>query len=338
MDSVGFLEAVADLNRHNYFYGNEVLYKMAADSDIQKPEQLAGIMWIIGRSYAASPQRRAYGTKKENNWPVRSDNDGRDQFFSFIAKEITGNDLRFLDALKEPVRYVGADAEPDLLAKGIYGVLQFNLLLSEAIGHFDYAPPEEHCNGHISFCSKLLHFYYPHAVFIIDSYAQAGATNLFNRSGMGYICSPSDPDTYDVLKMQTDCSHHFSESVYALFPKKQTDALVKCLMEHRQLAELTEAYSKRGQDAKPYIIHCVRSYILGCLLEGKVAPVAQVAEGQVRSMPRLIDTVFLNVKGKLTRDGAKRYLKLMDDYGHRCRQYKEMEAYRDMLKAIAGKP
>ena len=183
-----------------------------------------------------------------------------------------------------------------------------------------------------------MHFYYPHAVFIIDSYAQAGATNLFNRSGMGYICSPSDPDTYDVLKMQTDCSHHFSESVYALFPKKQTDALVKRLMEHRQLAELTEAYSKRGQDAKPYIIHCARSYILGCLLKGEVAPVAQVAEGRVRSMPRLIDTVFLNVKGKLTKDGAKRYLKLMDDYGHRCDQYKEMEAYRDMLKAIAGKP
>lgn len=338
MDYVGFLEAVADLNRHNYFYGNAVLYKMAADSDIQNPEQLAGIMWIIGRSYAASPQRRSYGTKKENNWPVRSDNDGRDQFFSFIAKEITDNDLRFLDALKEPVRYVGADAEPDLLAKGIYGVLQFNLLLSEAIGHFDYAPEEEFCNGHISFCSKLLHFYYPHAVFIIDSYAQAGATNLFNRSGMGYICTPSHPDTYDVLKMQENHRCHFSESVYVKFSKKQADALVKRLMDHRLLAGLVETYSKRGQDAKPYITHCARSYILGCLLKGEMEPVAQVKEGQIRSMPRLIDTVFLNVKGKLTRDAAERYLKLLDDYGHRCRQYKEMEAYRDMLKAIAGKP
>ena len=169
-------------------------------------------------------------------------------------------------------------------------VLQFNLSLSKAIEQFDDAPEGVHCTNHISFCSKFLHFYYRNAVFIIDSYAQAGATHLFggyNANKLKYICEPVDRNT-----------DYFDETVYKQFPKKKVNDLEKCI--EGNLADVLAQYESRKQEnAKAYVKHCVRSYLLGCKLkEEKVIPSAQLAGEEFQSMPRLVDTVFLNIKGK----------------------------------------
>ncbi len=282
MDYQGFLAAVQSLNENSYFYGNEVLYRMAAESDMRSPDQLAGTMWLIGRSYAASPQRRSYVKKH----PVRPDNDGRDQFFSYIAKALELPNILEKDDF---ITFKTCD-DVELLTNSIRMVLQFNLSLSKAIEKFDDAPEGVHCTNHISFCSKFLHFYYRNAVFIIDSYAQAGATHLFggyNANKLKYICEPVDRNT-----------DYFDETVYKQFPKKKVNDLKKCI--EGNLADVLAQYKSRKQEnAKAYVKHCVRSYLLGCKLkEEKVIPSAQLAGEEFRSMPRLIDTVFLNIKGK----------------------------------------
>ena len=283
MDYQGFLTAVQDLNNNSYFYGNQVLYKMAAESHIEDQDQLAGMMWLIGRSYAASPQRRSYAKK----WPVRSDNDGRDQFFSYVANALK---LPNLLAKDDCIRFKTPNEDIKLLTDSIRMVLQFNLSLSKAIEKFDNAPDGIHCTNHISFCSKFLHFYYRNAVFIIDSYAQAGATHLFggyNANKLKYICEPVDRNT-----------DYFDETVYKQFPKKKANDLEKCI--EGNLADVLAQYKDRKQEnAKAYVKHCVRSYLLGCKLkEEKVIPSAQLAGEKFQSMPRLVDTVFLNIKGK----------------------------------------
>ena len=62
-------DVVRRLKDDGYFFGNQVLYEMAANSALTDKNQFACAMWLIGRSYAASPQRRSYGTDKKENWP-----------------------------------------------------------------------------------------------------------------------------------------------------------------------------------------------------------------------------------------------------------------------------
>lgn len=282
MNYVELLDAIRQLNENTYFYGNEVLYKMAAESDILIPEQLSGAMWLIGRSYAASPQRRSY----PNHWKVRPDNDGRDQFFSFIANRIPLDNLLPAD---KHFSYDGGDDDLSLLTQSAAMVLQFNLSLSKAIEQFDNAPSSTYCTNHISFCSKFLHFYYRHTVFIIDSFAQCGAAFLFggyHSKKHRYVCLPHCDHTSDFLK----------EDVYEKFAKKSVNKIAERI--ESDLADLIVQYQHRKpENAKVYIAHCVRSYLLGCRLrEAGIQPSPRLAGESYCSTPRLIDTVFLNIK------------------------------------------
>ena len=315
MEYQGFLEAVESLHRNSSFYGNGVLYKMAAQSEISKPEQLAGAMWLIGRSYAASPQRRSYS--KENKWPVRPANDGRDGFFKYIAKEM---DKSCFENVPEKLPF--SENVPEELVKSIAAVLNFNLALSDAIKKFDKAPDKAICNNHISFCSKFLHFYYPQAVFIIDDYAETGAISLFNGDAdkhWRYICNPAVEDTYDPLKVQQNhTKYSFTEDVYENFSKNDVNDYVKELNNHPTIKGVMDNYGERNPNAaQNYIAHCVRSYLLGCKLNGVVEPWVSLMEENERiwSMPRLTDTVFLNIKRSLTQSEWDKYRQLHQQYG-----------------------
>lgn len=312
MNFDGFLKAVQNLNENSYFYGNEVLYKLAAQSDLQNRDELCGMMWLIGRSYAASPQRRSYGTNKETNWPVRTSNDGRDEFFASIAEKML-EDRDFITESITPLQFAGFDQEEDLLLTVIKAVLRLDLVLSKAIQEFDGAPENITCNGHISFCSKFLHFYFPHSVFIIDTFAQNGATKLYNRGAGAYICDPENEATYCALKMQEDSADHFECDVFDRFSKKDINAAVQKIEQCDEMKEVLQDYESRNQDARHYIVHCVRSYHLGCVLKkNNIEPSEKLAGAEFRSMPRLIDTVFLNIKGKMSEAEKKNQQELED--------------------------
>ena len=197
MDIREFNAELEKINKNSWGYGNEILYCMAQNShDLTDKDKLAGAIWLIGRAYAASPQRRSYGKtktgKKYKNfdgkdvirpiWPVKTQNDGREGFFDDIAKN---TDISCLDTLikksnsfsyKFDLLTNNNSSDKQLLIDSIVAVLSFNKSLGAAIEVFDgvdqlvdhmFDGEYVSCNNHISFVSKFLHFYFPKIVFIM---------------------------------------------------------------------------------------------------------------------------------------------------------------------------
>ena len=279
MDIQGFQKVVERLAENASSWGNDILYNMAKNSDLTETEQLAGAMWLIGTSYSASPQRRSY-----KSWMVRPNNDGRGQFFDQVADFL--NKDPHLPSLQKDIgtfQFDGSDQEMDLLIKSIELVLQFDACLCKAIEKFDGATDKDVCTHHISFCSKFLHFYHPHSVFIIDRFALQGGKDLFSRKKGIYICDPENDHSYNPLHEPQDC---FDDSLGKTFRASDVKKYVEKVKENlpSQLVEAGDAY----------IPHCVRSYLLGCWLKNQGIPL-----GKQASIPRLADTVFLNLKAPL---------------------------------------
>ena len=176
-----FKEKLIELNEASWSYGNEVLYTMAENPDhLQDKKKLEGAIWIIGRAYAASPQRRSYGTtnndigyinlngdenlKKRPIWPVKTQNDGREGFFGEIANNF---DTSCIDGLikdyhTKNLKYEFnlSDNDIKLLRTSMNAVLYFNDNLSRSIEKFDKVPAQSNikCNNHISFQANFFIF------------------------------------------------------------------------------------------------------------------------------------------------------------------------------------
>ena len=348
MDTIKFNDELNEINKKSYGYGNEILYLMAQDpKDLQEQDKLAGAMWLIGRSYAASPQRRSYGTMintigyknlsgiltdKCPIWPVRTQNDGRENFFDDIAHYITediaidiANELQrdnkpFFGELEGEISlldkydYDKLSKDYDKLIDSICLVLEFNLLLSKALENFDDVPKSHvfssekvYCSNHISFASKFLHFYFPHRVFIIDNFAREGAKCLFN----GY--STSNPLAF--YDFPSKVSDSFDIEIYEEFSKKDMKKIYSTIVKNRKIGTVIHEYNNRLRNKasttednatiKDYIEHCIRSYLLGCYIvtKAKITPINQIKYGKtysLESMPRLTDAVFLNIKSDLS--------------------------------------
>ena len=334
-----FTDKIKYLNNGSYSFGNDILYKMAASSlDLSDSEKLEGAIWLIGRAYAASPQRRSYGTTENNKnndkyvnlsgnanlqkrpcWPVKTQNDGREGFFDAIANNLDTSCVSGLDNRKYKfdatfqtktdkkgkTSITGVKLSNDdknLLKDTIKTVLDFNENLSRAIEAFDELPQnyqvngkKVECNNHISFASKFLHFYFPNAIFIIDGFAFNGACALWS----------GDPDKnkrYLVDASKND--DHFEKDVYDQFPKVAVRIILEELFDNASDAdeEITESEDSDNVKKSHYAAHCVRSYLMGCFLTPKgIVPISHIKGDQdFKPMPRLVDTVFLNIKKPLT--------------------------------------
>lgn len=178
--------------------GNKTLYALCEKYplyDNPSEDALSGQIWLIGRSYAASPERRHYnwsgkanntdGTKPEN---AVQGGDGLDTFFKSLAKELL-NDPGF----KEIINFIKDNREKhydfDYSEKDIELLFQvgnivylFNNVLKEAIKRVDKkimeAHPDAEINNFISFSSKYLHFQLRNIVFIKDSISAAHLSKM----------------------------------------------------------------------------------------------------------------------------------------------------------------
>lgn len=339
MNVAQFNKELKNINATSWGYGNEILYCMAkAPNDLTNKDKLSGAIWLIGRAYAASPQRRSYGTMKNTVgyinsvgktpaecpiWPVRTQNDGREGFFDEIAdkmQKFIKNDAEFNklidDYSKNPTAYLydRSNLDIDKLTESISVVLQYNLFLSESLEKFDEVPVGNtfngnniYCSNHISFASKFLHFYFPHRVFIIDNFARDGGKLLFNGNTTTKLRA-----FYDA---PTSTSNVFENDVYEEFLKKEQEKIYKKIIDRPAIRGISLDYDNRARIAnalvgdnstvKDYIEHCVRSYLLGCYItqKAKITPINQIKYGlsyTLESMPRLTDTVFLNIKAPLS--------------------------------------
>ena len=352
MELSDFLDGIRELNRESYNFGNEILYKMASDcDDLHDAKKLTGSLWLIGRSYSASPQRRSY----KKAWIPKSSNDGRDNFFSKIAEPLSHSSC-FDDLIEayneENLTYTFEsqegrainDSDKALLAKTINTVISFNSALSAAIEEFDEVPDghrlngkEIKCNNHISFSSKFLHFYFPNAVFIIDSYAHSGGAALFNgnanltdgannsKTKLRNLCTPP--------KNENEVKDYFLDSVYRPFDKEEVNRILEEIEPEINVSARCgdrEVESNEQLSAKNYVYHCVRSYLVCKFFkngqyEGEIITPSVQIEGEEDFTPwtRLLDTVFLNIKKPLTNSESDKIQKNEEMYYAPARRERE---------------
>lgn len=148
-------------------FGNAVLYRMClhdAPSHRDKDE-IAGKLWLIGRSYAASPERGA-GEASDEQDP---------DFFRFLAESLRWPEI---DAALEDLSGACAFSTATLAP-----VLQTHSLLVELI--YDRTqmrlPTNKLPRFHTSFASKYLHFHRPDHFPIFDSYVNDAITREYPR-------------------------------------------------------------------------------------------------------------------------------------------------------------
>ena len=324
------------INKNSWGYGNEILYCMAQNShDLTDKDKLAGAIWLIGRAYAASPQRRSYGTMNDNPlnyiktdgnraskcpiWPVRTQNDGREGFFDDIADNIIANldFIGWMDCLSDfsaPYKYNQSNEDIDALTKSIIAVLRFNILLSEALEKFDEVPKNNrfgnykvYCSNHISFSSKFMHVYFPNSVFIIDNFAREGGKQLFGGD--------HSQKKRGLYTPKNAYENPFDKTVYAEFGNEDFSNLNNRITKDPAIKKIINEYNKRNRQlsttsgdnstVKDYIEHCIRSYLLGCYIKNKarIKPINQIKYNNpvsIFSMPRLTDTILLNIKEPLS--------------------------------------
>lgn len=159
-------KVIKNINKNSYNYGNETFY-VAADFDVSDEnyyKRLEGLFWIIGRSYAASPERRSYGKstilnvdyfKKEGyidnskktmpRWPVKSSGDGLGSFFDklieYLKKDHDKELKELFGKLKgKTYRLDYSEDDMKLMINAIKCVAELNRLIKSASEEFDEVP------------------------------------------------------------------------------------------------------------------------------------------------------------------------------------------------------
>lgn len=163
--------------------GNKTLYALCEEYplyDNPSEDALSGQIWLIGRSYAASPERRHYKKDKKPIKPeLHQSGNGLDTFFKSLAKELLKN-----QGFQDIINFIKDNREKhydfDYSEKDIGLLLQvgdivnsFNSVLKEAIKRVDNEDlknyPDAEINNFPSFSSKYMHFQLKNIVFIKDS-------------------------------------------------------------------------------------------------------------------------------------------------------------------------
>lgn len=160
-------------------YGNMVLYRMCADEPLHTDvDIITGKTWLIGRAYAASPQRGA-GV---------ADPDGEQDFFRELAmfprwKELDSKLKQLTNA-----NTFSAKSLPQIL-----GIHEFLLQLICDVTRPRVAASPKGPRRHSSFASKYLHFHRPDHFPIFDGLVNTALSRKFKRRRFGKPPAGVDP-------------------------------------------------------------------------------------------------------------------------------------------------
>lgn len=136
-----------------WFFGNSILYNMCSENITHNDEGVViGKIWIIGRSYSTSIERR-----KINN----SDDIENDDFYTKIVAPvmlINGDELDYRIRMLQSEERLNRDNIKDVIALHKFVVNLF----------FDMSGVKKR-----SLASKYLHFHLPHIVYMYDSKAES---------------------------------------------------------------------------------------------------------------------------------------------------------------------
>lgn len=296
--------------------GNEVLYTLCKDypllkenypKDMNEERKLQGLaaeLWLIGRSYAASPERRDYGEKIE--WT--NSGNGLDTYFDLLADKLWSDG--YYDDLKtivENLENLGKykldqsfeEKDKQILVSVIANVLKFNALLKE----IRFAVDEKELSNHVgdnkeklevlknnqknmlSFSSKFLHFHFPDVVFIIDTITKEHfkGPRKIHHFKFGNTEKENDIDESNITLSKDEMNTLISE----ISKIKYNDDSIEI-----------GKYDK----SEEYITHCVREYLLAREIK-KISP--KIFDRENIHIPRLIDTYMLMTNPKTKKKNKK---------------------------------
>lgn len=243
-----------------YSYGDEWLYKMSQDSLRSCDDKaISSMIWIIGRSYAASPERQI----KE----YRDITSG--ELFRELAQKVKFNFFDRKRIQNSGYKYDNSIGDKKMLYDSIYTVRVLN-------GLFKEVSESEDTDNMISFCSKFLHFYFPQSFFIYDSYSSKGSKRIFNKR----------TKVVDIDGLKTDQWREAVEigeynELYDYVEKK-----IFCFKPDKD--------NKEHSALEPYCKHVCGCYILGKFLSENGIDGIQIF-GKECSMPRLVDSILLKI-------------------------------------------
>ena len=321
MSSEEFKEIVESLNTSNYSFANEMLYLICQTRpDILNADQtvLAGKIEMVGRIYAASPERRSYSSKDcqkeiDSSVILHDYGDGQGGFFTALVKNLPfDNDFDISCQYCVQDNFVFDLSIPDLelLYHSIRMVLRFNQMIKHATIKADKADEKEAAENlvvknQISFCSKFLHFHFPNHVFIIDSYSSAGSSHLFPAKNYKYHLGKEATNIKGWLLLDAA----FEGIDNAIFQNKVSERIsyIQNLLDKNNNLKTNNNENigtGKNQDVteNAYTQHAIRAYLACCLLQKTgIIPSNQIKEFNscmppINSYPRLADRVLMNIK------------------------------------------
>ena len=307
-------------NKKNYGLGNDILYDLCKNMPLEEiineksflwnnnkylaEEALAGQMWLIGRSYSASPERRNYRIEKNKNnhekLVLSSSGDGLDTYFDLLAnellKKIRGNKdlINALEKLNCKYNFdedkLISDSDKETLKESINVVLKFNELLKETRFLIDKNDIKDYINNKLkdlskinienlwqedetnalSFCSKFLHFHYPNTVFIWDNITES------HFKGRG-------------KELKFKFNNEDDESCIIVEKQNVKEILINTFEFDKNYKETEMQKDKKYF----YKRHCVREYLLAKAIYNKDKTIFDN-----KYIPRIIDTYMLMANTK----------------------------------------
>lgn len=145
--------------------GNKVLYDMCKQyPSLLEKEQFKGKSFLIGRSYAVSPQRGVPNKTKEMYY----------DFFGDYAEKIIFEFRKLPFNIDNKIKEIQSYKRVNLY-ESIKLVIHMNDCSVKAIGNFSTV---DKVRNAISFSTKFLHFHLPNDIFILDSYSCKNASYI----------------------------------------------------------------------------------------------------------------------------------------------------------------
>lgn len=186
--------------------GNKVLYDLCESFPMNdNVNGLIAKLWLIGRSYAASIERRNYGKEyskvkdNENKLDLNTGSNGTDSFFKKVSENIIKDKeyeeiVNVINELKDKKYTYNFNNDKEILNKTCELIIKFNALVRRAIELSDKdalekfeeinkkSKEERNLRYFISFSSKFLHFHLSELVFIYDSFSFSHAKRKSGKS------------------------------------------------------------------------------------------------------------------------------------------------------------
>lgn len=266
------LQSAITTNTKNSF-GNQTLYDMCKRGSMLNADELADEIWLIGRSYAASPERRF--AKREGNLTRGR---GTGDYFKHIANYLISQPdfINLVSKIKSltPLKFDCSLSDFSNLCLSVQCVEELNELIISASKNFDFKYnkginfSKTVYKNQISFCSKFLHFQAPKNFFIIDTFTYEAGNQIFSTACKGAVNLYSIPITNTERNaFSNELSHAFASAT-------------KC----PSSSSIIDDYKN----------HVKRSYALGVILK-EIEKMYSILKSSNVTYPRLTDIIFQNV-------------------------------------------